>query len=59
MLDEETTAAGSSSGGCNARTVDPMLKRRRQGLDVENDFELYNPEDTEYRDSKKWTSYQN
>jgi hypothetical protein len=62
MLDEETTAQQAAVEDANARTVDPDVEEDDDRFDVENDFELYNPEDiAEYdgdRHARKWTSYE-
>jgi hypothetical protein len=68
LLPQEVTAAQETIAqvaveDVNARTVNPdVVEEEEERFDVENDFELYNPEDiAEYegdRHARKWTSYE-
>ena len=59
----EETIAQAAVEDVNARTLDPdVVEEEDDRFDVENDFELYNPDDiAEYegdRHARKWTSYE-
>jgi hypothetical protein len=60
---EETIVAQAAVEDVNARTLDPdVVEEEDDRFDVENDFELYDPDDiAEYegdRHARKWTSYE-
>jgi hypothetical protein len=60
---EDDATAQAAVEDVNARTIDPDVKEEDDRLDVQNDFELYNPPDDilEYegdRHARKWTSYE-